>query len=74
MPKPWGGTLSILAPELSQVMDGMPIDLPQGMLPILLQTGGGSSLDELSTPDVIVRTLIFLAILVIVGWFAKRLK
>ena len=57
-------------------MDGMSIDLPQGMLPILLQTGGsvGSSLDELSTPEVIARTLIFLAILVIVGWFVKRLK
>lgn len=57
-------------------MDGMPIDLPQGMLPILLQTGGsvGSSLDELSTPEVIVRTLIFLAILVIAGWFVRRLK
>jgi hypothetical protein len=52
----------------------MPIDLPQRMLPILLQTGAGSSLDELSTPEVIVRTLIFLAILVIVGWFARRLK
>lgn len=57
-------------------MDGMPIDLPQGMLSVLLQAGSGvgSSLDELSTPEVIARTLIFLAILVIVGWFVKRLK
>jgi hypothetical protein len=58
----------------TQVMDGMLIDLPQGMLPILLQTGVGSSLDGLSTPEVVVRTLIFLAVLVVVGWLARRLK
>lgn len=52
----------------------MPIDLPQGMHLILLQAGGNSSLDELSTAEVIVRTLIFLAILAIAGWFARRLK
>ena len=58
----------------TRVMDGMPIDLPQGMLPILLQTGVGSSLDDLSTPEVVVRTLIFLAVLVVVGWLVRRLK
>lgn len=57
-------------------MDGMPIDLPQGIYRFQLQAGGsgGSSLDELSTPEVVVRTLIFLAILVIVGWLVRRLK
>jgi hypothetical protein len=55
-------------------LDGMLIDLPQGMLPILLQTGVGSSLDDLSTSEVVVRTLMFLAVLLVVGWLAKRLK
>jgi hypothetical protein len=54
----------------------MPIDLPQWMYQIRAQAGGsvGSSLDELSTPEVIVRTLMFLAILVIAGWLVRRLK
>jgi hypothetical protein len=59
----------------AQVMDGMPIDLPRGIHLVLLQAGGGgSSLDELSTAEVIGRTLIFLAVLAIAGWFARRLK
>jgi hypothetical protein len=55
-------------------MDGMPIDLPRGIHLILLQAGGGSSLDELSTGEVVMRTLIFLAVLAVAGWFARRLK
>ena len=58
----------------AQVMDGMPIDLPRGIHLILLQAGGASSLDELSTAEVIVRTLIFLAVLGVAGWLARRLK
>jgi hypothetical protein len=58
----------------AQAMEGMPIDLPRGIHLILLQAGGGSSLDELSTAEVIVRTLIFLAVLAIAGWLARRLK
>jgi hypothetical protein len=44
-------------------------------LQLHVQAGSpGSSLDELSTTDVILRTLGFLAILLIASWFARRLK
>jgi hypothetical protein len=51
-------------------------DLAQWMIQLDAQASGapGSSLDDLSTQDVIIRTFGFLAILLIAGWFARRLR
>jgi len=46
-----------------------------GMHSLQAQTdGSASSLDGMSTTDVIIRTLMFLAVLVIAHWLARRLK
>jgi len=54
----------------------MRTDLAYWTLEFYAQAGGAprSSLDDLSTPELILRTVGFLAVLIVAGWFARRLR